>query len=90
MGRGRLLRVPRDGSGARLVDPPARRPQGPFQVPVTSRAVFELQQSGFIFPLKPERQPSPAQPGVEEGVGYRVGLRDLGVTDFDDAEYWGV
>lgn len=74
---GKLLRVARDGSGARLIDPPARaRAQSFGQIPVSSRIVFQLQHSGVLTKLKPERQ------------GSRAGLVELGVKDWDAAEYW--
>lgn len=79
---GKLLRVARDGSGARLVDPPARA-QSFGQIPVSSRIVFELQHSGALAKLKPDRQGS-----GNAGDGYRLGLRELGVKDWEAAEYW--
>lgn len=80
MHKGKLLRIPRDGSGPRLVDPPAR-PQGYGQVPVSSRAVFELQQANLIVKL-PLTRDSSANP-------YLIGLvDDLGINDGEQAEYW--
>lgn len=82
---GKLLRIARDGSGARLVDPPrwwrwrpSRRAgfKSYGQIPIPSRVVFELQHSGALAKL---------------GQGWtdqRAGLDQMGIRDGDKAEYW--
>lgn len=47
LSHGKLLRVARDGSGARLVDPP-RHAQSFGQIPVPGGVVSELQQRSLI------------------------------------------
>lgn len=76
IGEGKLLRIGRDNCGPRLIDPP-RRPQGYGQVPVSSRAVFELMQADMIRRLPRTRTRDVA--GLED---------DMGITDADQAEYW--
>jgi hypothetical protein len=44
---GKLLRVARDGSGARLVDPPWSQPSF-GQIPVSDRVAYELFSSGAL------------------------------------------
>lgn len=51
LSHGKLLRVARDGSGARLVDPP-RHAQSFGQIPVPGGVVSELQQRSLICQMR--------------------------------------
>jgi hypothetical protein len=72
---GKLLRIARDGSGCRLIDPPARE-QSFGQIPIPGRVAQELLLSGLLAKLSVER------------VNQRLGLRELGVRDWNEADYW--
>lgn len=52
MSHGKLLRIGRDERGALLVDPPTRVCLSVVQIPVSSRVVFQLQQSAAILRVR--------------------------------------
>jgi len=72
---GKKLRVPRDGSPARLVDPPIHD-QTYGQVPIDRAVVLELLKSGLVHKLS------------RWGHGDRLGWVALGFTDGDVADYY--